>query len=146
VVYIDGVYLVHDDEEAKGKWEKMANVLWGLKKLARRKGIPMIVSHQFNSEGKGDEGSADTLKFGDVQQWFDGLIGMYQTDDLRLNKEMLFRLLKQREGERLEWVAEWDLEHMRFDTKKGKDDVPVADSYKDGGDEVKWGKGDGSTD
>ena len=65
------------------------------------------------------------MKFGDVQMWFDLMIGLFQSEDMRLNKEMLFKILKQREGEKKEWVAEWELETMSFDTKAmGYDDIP----------------------
>lgn len=117
IVWIDGVYLVEDERGAKSFWEKIKNVATDLQSGAKQKGIPFVVSHQFNQEGRDDKGTADTLAYGDLQKWFDGIIGMYQTEDLRVNKEMLFKLLKHREGERLDFVTQWDLENMIFDVK-----------------------------
>jgi len=132
VVWLDGMYLVEDERRGPSGWERLKNVAGDLKGVARRKGIPVIVSHQFNQEGKEDKGTADTLAYGDIQKWFDGIIGMYQTEDLRLNLEMLFKLLKHREGERCEFVSTWDLENMIFDQKGHElDDVGVDEGDED---------------
>lgn len=129
MAYIDGAYLIEDESGGESGWQRIANVMWALKKLARRKRIPIIVSHQFNKDAKGDQGTADDLAYSDVQKWADLIIGMFQTEALRLNKEMLWRLLKQREGERYEWVSEWDLERMAFIEKDGNDLPPdIEDS------------------
>jgi hypothetical protein len=64
---------------------------------------------------------------------------MYQTEDLRLNKEMLFKILKQREGERLEFVSEWDLDNMNFSVKDmGSDDVGVANEALEEEEEIRF--------
>lgn len=117
IVYIDGGYLIADDRKAKEGWEKFKNVCWDLKKLALRENIPIVMTHQFNKEGKGLDGNADTLKYGDVQMWFDLIVGVYQDEALKNNKEMLFKINKQREGANIEWVADWDLDAMKFDAK-----------------------------
>lgn len=139
IAYIDGAYLIDDEEEGESGWQRIANVFWSLKRLARRKKIPIIVSHQFNKDAKGDKGSADDLAYSDVQKWADLIVGMYRTDDLRLNKEMLFRILKQREGEQYEWVSEWDLERMTF-MEKRPDDLPEDEpsSLGTSGDKIRF--------
>ena len=117
IVYIDGGYLVADDRKARDGWEQFKNVCWDLKRLSLRERIPIVMTHQFSKEGKGLEGNADTLKYGDVQMWFDLIIGIYQDEALRSNKEMLFKINKHREGSNTEWVADWDLDYMKFDEK-----------------------------
>ena len=132
IVWVDGMYLVEDERRASSGWERLKNIAGDLKSVARRRNIPVIVSHQFNQEGKEDKGTADTLAYGDIQKWFDGIIGMYQTEDLRLNKEMFFKLLKHREGEKFEFVADWDLENMIFDVKGLEvDDVGTVECEED---------------
>jgi hypothetical protein len=121
-VYVDGLYLMEDDRKGDNRPMRLGNVSWDLKQLARRNKIPIIATHQFNLEGKDDKGTADTLAYGDIQKWFDGILGMYQTEDLRLNKEMLFKLLKLREGERTQFVTGWDLENMSFEAKGANQD------------------------
>jgi replicative DNA helicase len=133
IALIDGMYLIEDERKGNSGWERLKNVSWDLKRLARSAGIPIIVSHQFNQQAKDDEGTASTLK------WYDLIIGMYQTEDLRLNKEMLFKILKQREGERLEFVSEWDLDNMSFETKDmGSDDVGVANESLEEEEEIRF--------
>lgn len=141
IVYIDGGYLIHDERGAKSHWERWSNVCWDLKRLAQREKIPIVLTHQFNLKGKGTEGTAETLKYGDVEMWFDLIIGMYQSEDLKTNKEMLFKVLRQREGVELEWVTEWDLDNMCFDSKAtgvsdaGASDIPEGD---DGDERVRY--------
>lgn len=125
IVYIDGAYLIQDDKKSKQKWEQFSNVCQDLKRLAQREKIPIVVTHQFNASGKGTEGNEDTLKFADVQMWFDLIIGCYQSEDMKENREMLFKINKQREGDKLDWVSEWDLDRMKFDTKPGMSDAAV---------------------
>ena len=127
IVYIDGGYLLDDDRRAKEGWEKFKNICHDLKKLALREKIPIVMSHQFTKEGKGLDGDADTLKYGDVQMWFDLIIGIYQDEALRNNKEMLFKINKHREGAKIEWVSDWDLDAMKFDAKP-VNDLPWANA------------------
>jgi replicative DNA helicase len=129
IVYIDGGYLVSDDRKAKEGWEKFKNVCWDLKKLALRENIPIVMTHQFSKEGKGLEGTADTLKYGDVQMWFDLIIGVYQDENLKNNKEMLMKIAKHREGMNKDWVCDWDLDYMKFDVKTLNDLPQDAKPY-----------------
>jgi hypothetical protein len=124
MVWIDGAYLLRDELNARQQWERWANICWGLKRAAQLEQIPIGISHQFSLEGKDDKGNADTLKYGDVKMWFDLILGMYQDDAMKASAEMLFKILKQREGPLLNWVCKWDLQDMLFDTKvAGADDV-----------------------
>lgn len=124
IVFIDGVYMMRDERNAKASWEKFTNICEDLKELTKKKRTPIVVTHQFNLSGKDGNGNEDTLKYGDVQMWFDLMLGMYQSDDLRASKEMLFKLNKIREGSKIDWVTAWDLDGMDFDTKvSGIDDV-----------------------
>jgi replicative DNA helicase len=128
IVYIDGAYLIQDDRGGKQQWERFSNVCQDLKRLAQKESLPIVVTHQFNTSGKGMDGSEDTLKYGDVQMWFDLIIGCYQSEELRDNKEMLFKIVKHREGEKLQWVSEWDLDKMSFLMKhKGEKDTEDLD-------------------
>lgn len=124
MVWIDGVYMLRDERRAKASWEKFTNICEDLKSLCQKKRTPIGVSHQFNLAGKEDKGDADTLKYGDVQMWFDVMLGLYQTEDLKVNNEMLFKINKLREGRPFQWVSAWDLNHMDFEVKaSGADDI-----------------------
>jgi hypothetical protein len=120
ITYIDGAYLIEDENGARMPWERFSNVCRDLHFLTLRRRKPIIVTHQFNLEGKDDKGTGDTLKFGDVKMWFDVMLGIYQDDVMRENREMLFKTLKNREGPEVQWVSNWDLDSMNFDTKQAK--------------------------
>lgn len=138
IIYIDGAYLIRDDRKGKQRWEQFYNVCQDLKRLAQRKKTPVVVTHQFGSSGKGMDGTEDTLKFGDVQMWFDVIIGCYRTEDMVENKEMLMKILKHREGEEAQWVTEWDFDTMSFDQKPGEDDIREGEVPYDKEDPVKF--------
>ena len=42
------------------------------------------------------------------------MFGLFCSADQREAKELKFKLLKQREGELVEWLCRWDLERMEF--------------------------------
>lgn len=128
IVFIDGVYFLGDVRKATTRHERLEHIFEDLKKVARNFSIPVVLTHQFNKEGADDKGTADTLAYADVQKWCDLIIGMYQTEDLRLNKEMEFKILKQRDGIKCSFVTSWDLDNMNFVTKGGIDDVPIMGS------------------
>jgi hypothetical protein len=132
-VWIDGLYVMEDERKGRSEPERLKNISLDLKQCARQEGVTIFITHQFNLAGVGDQGTADTLSYGDLKKWFDGILGMYQTDDLRLNREMLFRLLKNREGDLFEWVSDWDLEKMTFSEKSQSiDDIGVEEDEAEG--------------
>lgn len=138
IVYIDGAYLIKDDRKGKQRWEQFYNVCQDLKRVAQREKTPVVVTHQFGSTGKGMDGTEDTLKFGDVQMWFDLIIGCYRTEDMIENKEMLMKILKHREGDEAQWVTEWDFDTMSFDQKPGEDDIREGELPYDKEEPVKF--------
>ena len=124
IVYIDGGYLLEDERGGKADWEKFKNVCLDLKRVAQREKIPIVMTHQFSKDGIGLEGNADTLKFGDVKMWFDLIIGLYQDEKMRADKELLLKINKARDGVGdYSWVSSWDLDNMVFETKIGLDDI-----------------------
>lgn len=134
IVWIDGGYLIEDEKRGRQAWERWSNVCAQLKRLAQDEQVPIGLTHQFNLDGKDLEGTADTLKYGDVKMWFDLILGMYQPQTLRRTKEMLFRVLKVRESEDLDmqWVSKWDLDSMVFEvtnTEPPKEEAPVPMDY-----------------
>lgn len=130
VVYIDGGYMLEDDRGAKADWEKFKNICQDLKRLAQREKVPIVMTHQYSKDGIDGKGSADTLKYGDVKMWFDLMIGMFQDEKMRADKEMLFKIDKIRDGEGgLTWVSSWDLDNMTFEVKPGLDDIGNSDGH-----------------
>lgn len=116
LVVIDGVYLLR--VQGQTRTERMANAFDEVKRLAKRKKVPIIITTQFNREVKKDIAKTvqvESIALSDVGGWNADLIfGLIQTDDMRKEKQMIFKPLKVREGEGKEITVNWDFMNMDF--------------------------------
>lgn len=135
IVMIDGLYLVHDDEEGDSPWARTTNVSRGTKQLAQRKKLPVVASTQFNrvAENVGmKKVTLANLGFSDsIGQDADIVLGMFRTEDMIMNHEMFLRMLKVREGEAVDYTILWDLHAMEFGMLETDDDNQVLPSEVD---------------
>jgi replicative DNA helicase len=126
LVLIDGMYLLADDQNSQSKWEGISNISRNLKKLARKKNVPIIATTQFNrasEDVKIDKVTLSNLGFSDsIGQDADVVLGLFRTKDMEMNNEMKVRMLKIREGEPKDFTLQWDLRHMRFGAIETSDD------------------------
>lgn len=126
LVLIDGMYLLADDQNSQSKWEGISNISRNLKKLARKKNVPIIATTQFNrasEDVKIDKVTLSNLGFSDsIGQDADVVLGLFRTKDMEMNQEMKVRMLKIREGEPKDFTLQWDLRHMRFGAIETSDD------------------------
>lgn len=114
VVYIDGMYLMEDDQKAREQWQKVGNISRDLKRLAKRVNLPIIATVQLNRSASNEGGDAANIAGSDIAKDADVILGLFQTEDQRINKRMTLKVLKQREGERPEIECEWDMANMQF--------------------------------
>lgn len=118
VVFIDGLYLLSDDRAASSKWESITNISRDIKKLARKKNIPIVATTQFNRAADSismDKVTLSNLGFSDsIGQDADVVLGLFRTKDMEMNNELAVRMLKVREGEPNDFTLLWDLRNMRF--------------------------------
>jgi replicative DNA helicase len=122
VVLVDGLYLMQDDRGETG-WQGVTNVTRDLKRLARRKDIPVIISTQLNRDGTGTNATTANISYSDsIGMDSDVVLALFQTEDMRLNNEMLVKLLKHREGQGCEFTTRWDLDCMNFEELDDDDD------------------------
>jgi len=126
LVLVDGMYLLADDQNSQSRWEGISNISRSLKKLARKKNVPIIATTQFNRASEGvkiDKVTLSNLGFSDsIGQDADVVLGLFRTKDMEMNNEMKVRMLKVREGEPKDFTLQWDLRHMRFDAIETSDD------------------------
>jgi replicative DNA helicase len=126
LVLIDGMYLLADDQNSQSRWEGISNISRNLKKLARKKNVPIIATTQFNrasEDVKIDKVTLSNLGFSDsIGQDADVVLGLFRTKDMEMNQEMKVRMLKIREGEPKDFTIQWDLRHMRFGAIETSDD------------------------
>jgi len=118
VLLIDGVYLLGlDGQKGASKWERVSAVVDELQKLAQRKQISILATTQFNRGVKKGAKEVDASDIGfayEVGQAADILMGLVQDDDMKLNKEMVLKVMERREGETFNLKIRWDFETMDF--------------------------------
>lgn len=116
LVVLDGVYLLR--VAGATRTERMANAFDEVKRMAKRKRVPIIITTQFNREVKKDIAKTvqvESIALSDVGAWNADLIfGLIQTDDMKAQRQMMFKPLKVREGEGKEITVNWDFENMDF--------------------------------
>lgn len=115
IVYIDGMYLMDDDQRARDNWLKIGNISRDLKKLAKRTQKPILATVQFNRQADNSKGDASNIAYGDIAKDADIILGLFQDEDQRLDKRMTLKVLKQREGQRPEIELDWDMSAMKFE-------------------------------
>jgi len=107
VVFLDGAYLMDDDRNAESGWKRMNNVVQDLKKVAKRKKVPVIISSQLNAD-------MSPAFYKGIRQDADTEIKLAQTKDQKLAGEMTLNLTKSREGTDTSLRLLWDHERMLF--------------------------------
>ena len=89
-----------------------------MKRLAKNRKVPLVVSHQFNRAVKVNNPATariENLGLSDVSGWnADAVFALVQTEDMRKDKQMIIKNLKQREGVGMEVEINWDFDTMNF--------------------------------
>lgn len=136
VVMVDGAYLLMDDLGGTSIWERSTNISRDLKKHANGVEIPIFATWQFNRSGDDtkDVSLANINTSDAVGQDADVVLGLVATKDMRINKERMIKVLKQREGELIDFYINFDVSNMNF-SDLGEDDSVTIDDL-DGGNEL----------
>lgn len=137
IVVLDGAYLLK--VPGLTRTERAANAFDELKRINKRRKVPIIVTMQFNREVKANQAKtvqAESIALTDVAGWnADVIYGLIQTDEMKNNKRMMLKPLKVREGESDEIECNWNFDTMDFS------ELPKAQGTKPGG-----GSGGGDAD
>jgi replicative DNA helicase len=117
IVVLDGVYLLRGPGATRN--EKMANTFDEMKRLAKRKKVPILITTQFNREVKSKdmEKTVDVsaIALSDVGAWNADLIyALIQDKDMKQEKRMMLKPLKVREGSGEDVLINWDFSRMNF--------------------------------
>jgi hypothetical protein len=117
LVILDGVYLLR--VQGANRNERMANAFDEMKRLAKRKRVPLIITTQFNREVKKDLAKTvqmESIALSDVGAWNADLIfGLVQSDDQKNEKKLEFKPLKVREGASdIGVLVNWNFDRMDF--------------------------------
>lgn len=148
IVVLDGAYLLKVPGHTRQ--ERAANAFDELKRINKRRKVPIIVTMQFNREVKTNQAktvAAESIALTDVAGWNADLIyGLIQTDAMKQNKRLMLKPLKIREGESEEIECNWNFDTMDFsELPKGpgtgsgavpNDSAEGAEGASSGGDDV----------
>lgn len=129
IVVLDGAYLLK--VQGLTRQERAANAFDELKRINKRRKVPIIVTMQFNREVKTNQAktvAAESIALTDVAGWNADLIyGLIQTDEMKKNRRLMLKPLKIREGESEEIECNWDFTTMDFS------ELPKAPGMGSGG-------------
>lgn len=116
IVFIDSAYLMEDDKNAKDDWLRVANITRGLKKLAKRTGVPIFINTQAdqNTSKKTGPKLSDIKYTQAIGQDSDNVLCIYRDEVMIQDNEMCLTVLKNREGLLGKIVLHWDFKTMNF--------------------------------
>jgi len=149
LVLVDGLYLVKN--EGRDRHTRVSNNADDLKRMAKRRDLPIIASSQFNREvdtNSKAKVSSENIGITDVIGWnADVIYGMYQTDDMREDRIMGFRPMKLREGTGNDFFTKWRFDDMDFEQDEDQNSSASGD-YEYKGVDIRdpddgWGDDDG---
>jgi len=117
IAIMDGAYLLKVG--GKDRTERAANAFDAMKRTAKTKKIPIVVTHQFNRDVKANVAASvklESMALSDVASWNADLIyALVQTEDMKRDNRMMFKSLKTREGLGVEIETEWNFDEMSFE-------------------------------
>lgn len=119
VTFIDGVYkLKVPGGHRMSQWEKMTEIVDSLQELTQDKIHPIVASTQFNRDVKkgSTKASLEALAFADaIGMNADVVFGLLPSNEMRENKQTLFRMMKNREDDMAHFRAKFDIYTQEFD-------------------------------
>lgn len=117
IVFIDGVYLMEDDQNARDDWLRVTHITRDLKKLAKRVNKPIVINTQLD-EKKSNTKAAPKLsdiKYSQaIAQDSDVVISLFRDEVMINDREMQVSVIKNREGEGGKITLNWDFTCMDF--------------------------------
>lgn len=115
IVYVDGAYLLDDEEGDEDNWAGITRVWRGLHKICLAKDVPIVASTQSKDE-KG--ASLKSMSFAKaIAMESDVVLVLEQDEQMRNDREIIVKPLKLREGEINRIVTmNWDFDEMNFNS------------------------------
>lgn len=108
-------YIQLMDGPGNSSYQKVGDIAKGLKRIARMTGVPQFTASQTNrsgfKEGTTMENVADSIE---IPRSADIFMGLDQDEDHKLERRMLVKLIKNRDGKKDQCEINWDFETMDF--------------------------------
>jgi len=124
ILYIDGAYLLKNEDRRLDKYRRVAANIEEIKKRAGDFGIPVVLSYQFNrqavkkKQGKGKEnekpGLEDIAFADEIGQISSVVLGMFEEESVETIMSRQIHILKGRSGETGTFEINWNWQGMDF--------------------------------
>jgi replicative DNA helicase len=115
IVYIDGAYLLEDEEGDEDNWAGVVRIWRGLHRLCLLKKKPIVVTTQSKDESGATIKSLSFAKA--LSNEVDVLAVLEQDEQQKNDREASLRFLKLREGDSLSAVhLNWDFDKMKYNS------------------------------
>lgn len=135
IVFVDGAYLMEDDQGAKEDWLRVAHITRDLKSLAKLKKLPICINSQADANTSKKTGpELENIGFSKaIGHDSDVVLGLLRDEEMIEDKEMKVKILKQREGTLGNVVLNWDFSTMNFSTIYSENSEGDKDKPEDRG-------------
>lgn len=115
IVYVDGAYLLEDEEGDEDNWSGVTRVWRGLHRLCLVKDKPIIVTTQSKDETGASLKSMAFAKA--IANECDVVAVLEQDAQMKNDKEIMIKPLKLREGDTMsEVMMAWDFNEMKYNS------------------------------
>lgn len=113
IVMLDYISLMQSHSGFRGAhWEKITEITRCLKGQARGLKIPILGIAQTNRASSKEGARDDNIAYANaILQDSDVVLGLHSDDEMKANRQMELRLLKNREGLVRNWDLYWNVEH-----------------------------------
>lgn len=118
IIFIDGVYLMEDERNAKDDWLRVAHITRDLKRVAKTFHLPIVINSQAskNTSKKTGPELGSIMYTQSIGQDSDNVLALFRDEVMINDREMGIRVLKQREGTLGKVTLNWDFTTMNFDS------------------------------
>ena len=117
LVLIDSAYLMEDDRGAKDDWLRIAHITRDLKNLSKLRKVPIFINSQADRTTSTKTGpELENIGYSRaIGQDSDVVLALFQDAQMREDREMKVKVLKQREGILGYVMMNWDFSTMNFE-------------------------------
>lgn len=120
ILVVDGMYLLQAGDPRIPFHERMTLIARGIKLTALKRNISALTTGQFNRNVRQSATSANFDAVGhssSVIHYADAVLGMFQPEEARAESRMHMNMLKNREGQPIQFDVNWDMVAMNFDQR-----------------------------
>lgn len=127
IVIVDGLYLMEEEDVRGAEWQSLRTIAYRLKRVARKENVHILAVTQSSGEGASQEQgatSASHIAFSrGIGMACDTMINVYENEELVTAGCKGVKLIKQREGEKVNFVITFDFDNCGFNVMEQETSV-----------------------